>query len=113
MRPSRTYQPARAFSLLELLIVIACLLTLAALILPALARPKTQRSGWQCLNNLKQVGLSFRTWSLDNQDHYPMQVSVSNGGTMELVMQGNAFVHFQVMSNELSTPKILICPQDL
>ena len=31
---------------------------------------------------------------------------------MELVSGGLVYPHFQVMSNELSTPKILVCPQD-
>jgi hypothetical protein len=64
------------------------------------------------VNNLKQVGLSFRIWALDNNDKYPMQVSVANGGTMELIGTGQPFMHFQVMSNELSTPAVLHCPQE-
>jgi len=31
---------------------------------------------------------------------------------MELVATGNVAACFQVMSNELSTPKILLCPED-
>ena len=49
---------------------------------------------------------------MDNNGHLPMQVSVTNGGTRELVARGMTFPHFQVMSNELSTPKILLCPHD-
>ncbi|HEY5233220.1 MAG TPA: hypothetical protein VIK35_06790 [Verrucomicrobiae bacterium] len=41
-----------------------------------------------------------------------MQVSVTNGGAMELIATGNVAACFQVMSNDLSTPIILICPQD-
>jgi len=41
-----------------------------------------------------------------------MQVSVRDGGTMELVNSGVVFPHFLVMSNELSTPKMLICPEE-
>ena len=41
-----------------------------------------------------------------------MQVSVTNGGTLELTGSGLVFPHFQVMSNYLSTPKILVCPDD-
>ena len=41
-----------------------------------------------------------------------MEISVTNGGTMELALTGNVVATFQVMSNELSTPKLLICPQD-
>ena len=41
-----------------------------------------------------------------------MAVSVTNGGAMELIAAGNIAACFRVMSNELSTPKILLCPED-
>ena len=41
-----------------------------------------------------------------------MAVSNCLGGTLEFVPGGNAFRHFQTMSNELSTPMILNCPAD-
>ena len=41
-----------------------------------------------------------------------MQVSVTNDGAMELALAGDAVGIFRVMSNELSTPKILVCPND-
>jgi prepilin-type processing-associated H-X9-DG protein len=41
-----------------------------------------------------------------------MQVSVTNGGTMEFVASGRAYPHFQVISNELGTARILLCPND-
>src|SRR5262249_49379610 len=65
-----------------------------------------------CTNNLKQIGLAFKTWALDNNDQLPSHVSMTNGGTMEIAGGGIAFIHFQVMSNELSTPRILLCPED-
>jgi prepilin-type processing-associated H-X9-DG protein len=65
-----------------------------------------------CVNNVKQLGLSFRIWAGDNSDKYPMQLSVTNGGTMEHLASGVAWPHFQVLSNELNTPKILVCPED-
>lgn len=61
---------------------------------------------------MKQIGLAFRTWSLDNENKLPMQVPVGSGGTMEMVDSGAVWPHFQVMSNELSTPKVLACPND-
>jgi hypothetical protein len=61
---------------------------------------------------MKQIGLAFRTWELDHNDKFPMQVSVTNGGTLELSAEGPTCVHFQVISNELSTPKLLKCPAD-
>jgi prepilin-type processing-associated H-X9-DG protein len=53
-----------------------------------------------------------KIWAGDNNDKYPMEVSVTNGGAMEWMGTTNAWKAFQVMSNELSTPKILICPED-
>jgi hypothetical protein len=101
-----------ALSAVEVFVIIACVALLAAVFLPALARSKARSSRLNCGNNLKQIGLGFVNWSLDNNDHYPMQVSVTNGGTMELIASGSVYCHFQVMSNELSTPKILLCPND-
>ncbi len=102
----------RGFTLIEVLVVVAVLLLIAVLFLPALARSKARSSKINCVNNLKQIGLSFRTWALDNKDMNPYQVSVTNGGTLELIGRTDAFMHFAVMSNELSTPKILICPDE-
>jgi len=42
-----------------------------------------------CINNLKQVGLSFRQWALDHGDQYPFNVSTNAGGTMELYAVGS------------------------
>jgi prepilin-type processing-associated H-X9-DG protein len=41
-----------------------------------------------------------------------MRVSTKRGGAKEPAEHGNVAAVFQVMSNELSTPKILICPAD-
>ena len=91
--------------------VIVLLLVVAALLLPALAKAKI-RGGPNCVNNLKQIGLAYRIWAGDNNGKYPMQVSVTNGGTMELANGRNAWINLFVMSNELSTPKLLYCPAD-
>src|SRR6266853_1060690 len=111
MKADRKHVP-QAFTVVELLIVVACLSILTAIILPGMARHTHCSSRINCANNLKQVGLACRTWSLDNNDKFPMQVSVTNGGAMEIVAAGTAYAAFRVMSNELSTPKILFCPQE-
>jgi competence protein ComGC len=105
--------PARAFTMIELLAVLACTVLLGALLLPALARRNVRSSRIGCSNNLKQIGLAFNTWALDNNDKYPMQAATTNGGTLGMSGNGVIWRDFQVMSNELSTPKILVCPQDV
>ena len=103
---------ACGFTLVMLLVVIAVIALLAAMLLPALASAKKKAQRINCVNNLKQSGLAFKVWEGDNGDKYPMAVSSSAGGTMEYFAGADTFRHFQVMSNELSTPKILICPAD-
>ena len=95
-----------------LLVVIAVLAILAAMLLPALASAHDRARRIQCFNNLKQCGLAFRIWEGDNGDKYPMDVPMAKGGTKEFTTGADTFRHFQVMSNELSTPKILVCPAD-
>ncbi len=60
-----------------------------------------------------QIGISFRIWEGDHTNLYPMSISTNFGGTLEYVERGETFRHFQVMSNELATPIVLICPADV
>ena len=111
MKPRLSNQPTAALTLVEVTIVIAVLVIAVALILPSLAKVKRGPSRISCINDLKQTGLAFRLWEGDN-GKYPMQVSVTNGGAMELIATGNVAACFQVMSNEVNNPKILLCPED-
>ena len=42
-----------------------------------------------------------------------MSISTNLGGTLEYVASGETFRHFQVMSNQLATPFVLVCPADV
>ncbi len=115
----RILKQKKAFTLIELLVVIAIIAILAAMLLPALAAAKKKAQKISCTNDLKQVGLAFRVWEGDNNDHYPMAVGTATGGASEYVQHGatgatalNPSMVFLVMSNELGTPKILYCTSD-
>ena len=100
-------------TLLELLVVIAILALLATLLLPTLAAAKRKAQLITCNGYLKEVGLSFKIWEGDHTNFFPMSISTNCGGTLEYAANGETFRHFQVMSNELSTPKIIVCPADV
>jgi prepilin-type N-terminal cleavage/methylation domain-containing protein/prepilin-type processing-associated H-X9-DG protein len=60
-----------AFTLVELLIVIAVVAVLAALILPALAGAKAKAGIIGCLNNMRQISLATRLYADENSDEMP------------------------------------------
>src|SRR5215471_17674280 len=99
-----------AFTVLELLVVVIVVFILITVFFPVLFPRQHTECRINCTNNQKQIGLAFKTWSIDNEDRFPMQVSTNQGGSMELTNGLWAFAHFQVMSNELSTPRVLLCP---
>ena len=105
----------QAFTLIELLMVIAIIAILAALLLPVISKGKMRARSTQCVGNLKQIGLAFHAFAHDHNGRYPMQVSTNEGGTLEFWRSGFAGLslyhrHFQVLSNDLQNPQLLVCP---
>jgi len=114
----------KAFTLTELLVVLAAVGILALLPISALALSKSASIRLNCVSNLKQVGLAFRLWADKHSDRYPMRVPASQGGP-QMISSSDTFAAnpsvgnlavmyrlFLVMSNELGTPKILYCPAE-
>jgi prepilin-type N-terminal cleavage/methylation domain-containing protein len=102
----------RGMTLMEVSVVFAVIVLLAAMLLPAIHSAQQKARRIHCNNWLMQMSLALKTWAVDHSDKYPMQLSVTNGGAMELAKAGDVVKTFQVISNELTTPRILICPAD-
>ena len=100
-----------AFTLIELFVILVILALLFATLVPAVALSKRKAQRIKCTNNLKQIGLSFRLFSTDHRDKFPETTSTNRSGAREYLWQSNfAARYFSMLSNELATPKNLLCP---
>jgi prepilin-type processing-associated H-X9-DG protein len=102
----------RAFTVLELLILILTLFILVVLFLPMDGGSKAKAVRINCVNNLKQVGLAFRIWSADNNDRWPTSFYKNPSATLKFPDETNALRYFQLVTNKFSSPKIATCPGD-
>jgi len=101
-----------AFTRTELLATLAALFLLGAVALPLLASSKPRSERVLCLNNLRQIGVAMNLRATETDNLYHWRVPVANGGVSGHAQQGNTWFQFAWVSNELATPRILMCPAD-
>jgi prepilin-type processing-associated H-X9-DG protein len=109
-----------AFAMVDLIIVVSTLILGAIYLYYFATSPRAKGSGHgriKCVSNLKQVGLAFRIWANEHDDKYPFNFRATfepHTGTslFQNTTNAEAWMHFQVLSNELSNAKILTCPED-
>lgn len=94
------FNKKHAFTLIEILIVIAIIGILAGMLIPALnnARGFAQRAA--CINNLKQLGLAFHLYNVDYK-------TIPQGCTGDSYSEANSFLAIKVYVN---TVGVFQCP---
>jgi prepilin-type N-terminal cleavage/methylation domain-containing protein len=108
-----------AFSMLELLAVLAIMAVLVGLLMPALANARGKARRGTCNGHMKNVGLAVRIFATDHDNLYPWESDRATGTNRTgfpdlngLAPENQVLRVFLSLSNELSTPKIVACPAD-
>jgi prepilin-type N-terminal cleavage/methylation domain-containing protein len=118
------HQRRTAFTLVELLVVIAVIAILAALLLPSLASAKQKARRTACLSNLHQIGIAIQSYSSDFDGCIPygptapaftspFDLYPSTGAPTSLISLGSGapVALGLLLSEQLATnPKVLFCP---
>ncbi len=107
-------------SMIDVLVIVVVVVGVLGIFLPAMARPKVNSQRIRCVNSLKQLGTGFRLWAADSDQIYPftyLSTGASNNPGAS-IPEGwsehptNLWMLFQVAANDLSSPRILVCPSD-
>src|ERR1700728_3040313 len=93
----------KAFTLVELLVVIGIIAILVGLLLPALAKARDSANTVKCASNLRGIGQAIAQYITENQDtfppsNYPTGMNIS-GGTMTNWPPSLGYTHWSALIN--------------
>ena len=97
----------RGFSLVEMLVVIAIIVILAALLLPVLSSAKAKAKRTACLNDLKQINLGVHLYAVDNGDKLP-DTGIGTYITYREIVKSYVGLHGPSSAQD----KVFACPAD-
>lgn len=107
---------ARAFTLVELLVVIGIIALLISILLPSLARAREQGNRTKCLSNLRNIMSAMIIYSNENKGFYPKSATTGAGVEDDVIFwQAARNLDHSAIAPMLGRPvkrEILICPSD-
>lgn len=133
MRLKRCIEAKRAFTGIELVVVLLTTVLLSAVALSVLGNTAVRSDLGVCSNNLRQIGRAFDMWASDHGGENPWWTPYSSGGgyfaasgppppgntviipgagSVSVALRNNTWYHFGFVGEELRTPTVLVCPSD-
>lgn len=106
--------PEKAFTFVELLVVIVIIAIIAALLFPALSAAKDRAVRLACMNNLRQINLAVRMYSDDSSDKAPLSPHDTNDYLLDFVGYKKLTKNYVGLKGPSSPrDKLFACPADI
>jgi len=115
---------SKAFTLVELLVVIGIIALLISMLLPVLNKARAAAQNVVCMSNLRQTSICFMFFASDNKDHLPASEAFYGAPLPSAQFPGysgpswtNAWINWSVATRQYlankwdsPTPQVYICP---
>jgi len=106
----RVSPTSTAFTLVEVLVVVAILAVLTSLLIPVVGKLKEARNNSVCTSNLKQIGIAFESYAAENNNRYP-PVKAPVGGNFSYPYSLRLYLPgYTEFGGSDSTRSVYICP---
>jgi prepilin-type processing-associated H-X9-DG protein len=111
MKPRSSNQRNQALTLVEVLVIFVVVMFLGVCLFQALSAAHMHDKEINCIKNLNGIGAAHLLWLGDNNKLSLLGLTTDNRAGLS-TRNDSAYILWQAMSNQLKTPKILVCPAD-
>jgi len=118
---ARRGQRRLAFTLIEILVVVAIIALLVAILLPSLAKAREQGRQAVCGSNNRQIGIAMRIFAEEHKEYYPEMYRWfgwpiwyynPDPDTFSSPLKGNGWEEGHILKYVGKQEKVFLCPSD-